>query len=137
MKKKNKILVVAILVFATAMSYAAANKIVPYWNYVTSVGGSIDISSGGTASVSADGSAATIGVDNVKLYASLQQLKNGSWVTLKTWSTEADARSTRITTKTWPVAHGYSYRLQISLEAYKNVTLLETGQHTEDYGYFK
>lgn len=73
MKNKIKVLLAAVLAVAGLLSFSMAAEIAPRWSYVTLVDGSIDISSGSTATVSAKGEAFTPGVDNVKLTASLQQ----------------------------------------------------------------
>lgn len=136
MKKKIKVLLAAVLAIAGLLSFSMAAEIAPRWSYITVVDGTLDISSGGSATVSAKGEAYTQGVDNVKLTASLQQQKNGSWTTIKSWSASANARQVLLSKQTYPVAHGYSYRLSITLKAYKDQTLLESGSTTREYGYF-
>lgn len=136
MKKKIKILLAAVLAIAGLLSFSMAAEIAPRWSYVTAIDGTLGISSNGTASVSAWGDALTKGVDNVELTASLQQYKNGSWSTIKSWSASANSRLVTLAKQTYPVAHGYSYRLSITLKAYKGQTLLESGSTTREYGYF-
>ena len=136
MKKKIKVVLAAVLAFAGLLGFATAAEIAPRWSYVTAIDATLTISSGGTATVSGWGDAYTLGVDNVKPNASLQQLKNGSWSTITSWPVSSTTRSATLTKQTYPVAHGYSYRLNVTLEAYKGKTLLETVSQIDDYGYF-
>ena len=136
MKTKGKIIIAMVLTIAAVLSCAAAVEIAPRWTYVTEVRGTITISSSGTATVSAFGSAWTKNVDNVKLITSLQQNKNGKWETLHSWTVDSNSRTSSLTDSTWPVSHGYSYRLYVSLDAYQGSTLLESGSFTKDYGRF-
>ena len=39
--------------------------------------------------------------------------------------------------KTWPVAHGYSYRLVVTGKAYSGSTLLESASYVTEYGYYQ
>ena len=63
-------------------------------------------------------------------------MKDRKWVTVNSWKSAARARSAQVSTKKYAVAHGYSYRVRVTLAAYKGSKLLETGEFTESYGYF-
>lgn len=138
MKKAIRSFTAVILILCTTWICSGATAITPYWNYVTIVGGHIDIPSSilGIAEVRGHGSASTVGVDNVVCTVYLEQMKDRKWVTVNSWKSSAQARSAQVPTKKWAVAHGYSYRVRVTLAAYKGSTLLETGEFTESYGYF-
>lgn len=90
----------------------------------------------GIAEVAGHGSASTLGVDKVVCTVHLQQMKDRKWVTLKSWSTTSNSRTAAVGTKKYAVAHGYTYRVYVTLDAYKGNTHLETGEFSEVYGYF-
>lgn len=136
MKKILAALLSVALLTCFLCPYVFADSIQPLWDYVTDISGTLNISSGGVASVTADGSATRRGVTNCTLIASLQQLKNGHWTELKSWSRSAENCGTSLSTKKWAVAHGYEYRLVITLEAYDDTQLLESGSGTIYYGMF-
>lgn len=138
MKKKIRLAVAMVLVLCTAVLAAGASQISPCWNYVTVVGGRIDIPSSilGIAEVAGHGSASTLGVDKVVCTVHLQQMRDRKWVTLKSWSTTSNSRTAAVGTKKYAVAHGYTYRVYVTLDAYKGNTHLETGEFSEVYGYF-
>lgn len=136
MKKKMKVVLAMVLAIATMLGCASAAGVAPRWSYVTLIDGTLSISSGGTASVSAMGEAYTKGVDNVKLTVTLQQKKGSSWSNLTSWTVISNTRAATLTKQLWPVAHGYSYRVFVMLQAYDGTSLKETGSTSEEYGYF-
>lgn len=138
MKKAIRSFTAVILILCTTWICSGATAINPCWNYVTIVGGRIDIPSSilGIAEVRGHGSASTVGVDNVVCTVYLEQMKDRKWVTVNSWKSAARARSAQVSTKKYAVAHGYSYRVRVTLAAYKGSKLLETGEFTESYGYF-
>lgn len=138
-KKKVKSVVSVVVVFAVLLCSAAAasSEIQPRWTYVSGVTGHLEISSSGFATLYGGGNAVHPDVDNVKVIVELQQFKNSKWQTVKTWTAVGEGWSTRTSTKTWPVYHGYSYRLYVTLEAYSGSTFLESGTHIENYGFFQ
>lgn len=135
MKRITSLVLITVLLVCMLCPYASATMVEPRWDYVSTITGDLEITSGGTAVVDADGTAANYGVTRVHLTASLQQ-KDGTWKELKSWSVAADARGVIMPTKYWAVAHDYEYRLVITVKAYKNSTLLETATATIDYGYY-
>lgn len=137
MKKKFVKSVVAIILVMVAVFTCSSAAVQPRWKYVSSVGGDIEISSLGIVSAWGSGSASSLDVTRTVCTMNLQQMKNGKWVTLKTWSASANMRSAAVDTKHWAVDHGYSYRLYIVLDAYKGNTLLETGTASVVYGYYQ
>ena len=138
MKKAIRSFTAVILILCTTWICSGATAINPCWNYVTIVGGHIDIPSSilGIAEVRGHGSASTVGVDNVVCTVYLEQMKDRKWVTVNSWKSAARARSAQVSTKKYAVAHGYSYRVRVTLAAYKGSKLLETGEFTESYVYF-
>lgn len=134
MKKILAVLLSAVLLICLLCPYASAVQ--PLWDYVTNITGTLDISSFGTATITASGTAGTRGVTKCTVIASLQQLKNGSWTELKSWSDSSNSHAASLSTKKWIVAHGYEYRLVITLKAYSDTELLEIGSGTINYGMF-
>ena len=135
MKKFSGLVLVTVLLICMLCPCASAVSIQPRWDYVSSITGDLDITSGGTAALHAEGTAANYDVTSVRITASLQQ-KDGTWRELKSWSSSSAGYMAVIDTKRWAVAHDYEYRLVITLKAYKNSTLLETATATIDYGYY-
>ena len=85
-----------------------------------------DISSNGKASVTVYLNARN--VDKVKVVAYLQQYKNGSWSTIKSWSETRDGTSSGIG-KNYYVVSGYSYRLKSYGYVYVKDNLVETDSY--------
>ena len=139
MKKLGAALLTVILLctMAAGAFSAKAYDIQPMWDYLTRITGTIDIAPNGTATITADGRAVHSSVTTTALNASLQQLKNGSWQELKSWSTTASGTSVKLSSKNWAVAHGYSYRLVVTVTAYQGSKALESASYTKDYGYFR
>ena len=136
-KNKMKSAISVVIVFALLVVTASAAVIQPRWTYIASSVSSLDISDSGYATLYGGGSAPSPNVNKVKAIVELQQFKNSKWETLNTWTATASGWSARTSTKTWPVAHGYSYRLYVTLEAYNGSTLLESASQEYNYGYFK
>lgn len=139
MKRVSMFLMVLLLLCAIAPCGFAvqADEVQPLWTYVTKVGATIDISDAGVAKVKATGEANTKGVTKTTITASLQQMKDGKWKEVKSWTVSSNSMSASLPEKSWAVNHGYSYRVVATAKAYKGTTLLEQGSHTQNYGYFK
>lgn len=88
-----------------------------------------DISSTGKASVNVYLTAQN--VDNVRVDASLQQFKNGTWTTIKSW-TNTEAGTNAGLSGTYYVAKGYSYRLVSSGAVFQKSTVIEKTSYTSD-----
>lgn len=136
-KKKAKSAVSIVIVLTLLVVSASAAVIQPRWTYIASIVCSLDISDSGYATLYGGGSAPSPDVNKVKVIVKLQQFKNSKWETLNTWTATASGWSARTSTKTWPVAHGYSYRLYVTLEAYNGNTLLESASQPYNYGFFQ
>ena len=63
-------------------------------------------------------------VESVKIDASLQQFKNGNWLTIKSW-TNTSAGTYAGVSGTYYVAKGYQYRLVSSGYVYKSGNIIE------------
>ncbi len=137
--KKNlmKSILAALLILSAVFPSSSATMIQPCWSYVSTVGGSIDISPLSIATVSGCGSAASLQVTKTVCKVNIQQLKNRKWTTLNTWTATSNMRFASVSKKYWAVPHGYSYRLYVELQAYNGTKLLETGSSIVDYGYYK
>lgn len=139
MKRVSTFLMVLLLLCAMTpwSSAAQANEMQPLWMYVTKVTGTLDISNTGMAKVTAKGEANSKGVTKITVSASLQQLKGGKWEEVKSWTSSSDGTSVSLSEKSWPVAHGYSYRVVATTKAYNGTKLLEQGSYIANYGYFQ
>lgn len=106
------------------------------WNYITSVNGELNISNVGVATVSGRGKAVENNVTKISVNMSLQQYKSNRWTEIKSWYTSANGKTASTGAKTYPVAHGYSYRCVVTVKAYKGNSVLETATKNVNYGYF-
>ena len=94
----------------------------PRYTYTYEINAVLDISNG-----VAFGAASMVVHDNysAKLICRLQQLKNGNWVTLKSWS--AKDIDYVYASQEWAVASGYQYRLVVLGYTYDdNGNVIET-----------
>ena len=89
----------------------------PQWTEIAMFENSFDISGTGKASISV--LLYAFDADNLEVVANLQQYRNGSWVTIKSWSKTSADISVSIEA-TWYVASGYSYRLVSTGTVYEN-----------------
>jgi hypothetical protein len=94
----------------------------PFFTNITLFQNVFDISTDGKASISVYLTARN--VDSVKVDASLQQFKNGNWLTIKSW-TNTSAGTYAGVSGTYYVAKGYQYRLVSSGYVYKSGNLIE------------
>ena len=93
-------------------------KPIQRFTYIETADQSFSINSNGKASIYAL-TTGKQGVDSVAVEANLQQLKNGVWTTIKTWSASKPGRTVTVSGE-WNVVKGYSYRLQSAHSAYYN-----------------
>ncbi len=68
-------------------------------------------------------------VDKVKLYVQLQQLKNGKWKTIKSWSKTSNGTYAGLGAAYY-VTQGYQYRLVSKGKVYLNQNLVEQTTYT-------
>lgn len=138
--KRTFVFLTALLLLCASVSWVSAapgDTVQPLWVYVNYVSGTIDISSGGMAKVSASTRMKPEKVQKTIITASLQQYEAGQWKEIKSWTASSSGTSAKLSEKSWPVAHGYSYRVVVTAKAYDGATLLEQGSYTASYGYFK
>lgn len=139
MKKRllSMLLIIAVVLSFGASAVAANSySVQPRWNYLTFIDNNIDITSSGIAKIGTWADATSSSATAINVTASLQQLKSSGWTEVKSWS-ETDMSRSYGFEKSWPVYHGYSYRLVTTAKVYVNGVLKETASLTTDYGYFK
>ncbi len=90
---------------------------------------SFEISDHGKASVSAYLTARN--VDKVKVSTKLQQYKNGSWQTIKSW-TQTSSGTYAGLSGTYYVTKGYQYRIVSTGKVYLNQSLVEQTTYTSN-----
>lgn len=125
--------------FCSLVPYASAaqrEEIQPMWTYLTRITGSLDISSGGTASVTAKVKAESGEVARVAMNVSLQRYVSGAWKEMKSWDVSSNSASVSLSEKKWQVYHGYSYRAVVTTKVYNENALLEQATKTISYGYY-
>ena len=107
------------------------------WSDVSTITSNMKVDSWGVATISATGQAkAASSADSVEVIADLQKYENGSWTSLKSWSDKKDIKFATLSEK-YAIAKGYSYRVYITVNAYKGNTLLETADDIYYYGLYK
>lgn len=106
----------------------------PRWSYITMISADMEVDDWNAAQISVICNSDIFDTNRLKVKCELQQL-NGSWKTIKTWTEENDD-STISFDKEWAIAKNYSYRLRVTVSAYKDSKLLETVTENFDYGYY-
>lgn len=144
MKKRMRlitmILVACIFVANTTTVFAARRPdtgISPQWSDVSTIVSDMKVDSWGIATVSATGQAkASSSADSVEVILDLQKYENGSWNTIKTWTDKKDVKFATVVER-YAIAKGYSYQLNITVNAYKGNTIIETASDIYYYGLYK
>lgn len=139
MKKSIAFLVALLFAFCVnvpvmAVAIEEDSSVQPRWSYLNYIGGRIDISSSGIASVLATVQASGT-VKKISAVVSLQQQKSGVWTEIKSWTVTRDTYIANVS-KSWPVAHGYNYRIVVTGKAMSGSATLEQASYTANYGYF-
>lgn len=125
MRKKCKVLLLmlccaiwmcAVPVCAMERGTGIAQMISPYALYISSASAKLSIGSDGSAQIETK-LFGTSSVTKVSITAKLQQYKNGSWSTIKTFTKSKDSTSVTLS-DTYPVTKGYTYRVQSTVTAY-------------------
>lgn len=101
----------------------------PNFTYIWIFQTGFDISSTGKASVNVYLTAQN--VDSVKVEASLQQYKNGTWTTIKSWSNTETGTNAGLA-GTYYVTKGYSYRVVSCGSVFKSGNLVEITSYTSN-----
>ena len=126
MKRILSLTLAVVLLFALVIPVGAAevdSGISPRFTYISKVSTNLSISNLGVATCT--GSSFATGVSSVKLICRLQQYKNGTWTTIRTWSDTGTNAAT--VAKSVAVYSGYTYRTYTSCYVYNAAgTLLET-----------
>ncbi|MDE7318660.1 MAG: hypothetical protein K2N46_02880 [Lachnospiraceae bacterium] len=92
----------------------------PFMLYIRDTSCTIMVNSNGEATVSAFVKGVS-SVTRASVTANLQQLKNGKWTTIKTFSKTVNSNNVNLL-ETYSVEKGYSYRVQITVIVYCNET---------------
>jgi hypothetical protein len=113
----------------------ASEKLIvqPYFSNISIFQNGFDISSSGKASVNVYLTAQNI--DSVKVDASLQQYKNGTWITIKSWMNFELGTNSGLS-GTYYIAKGYFYRLVSNGIVYKSGVIVERTSFTSETEYY-
>jgi hypothetical protein len=68
-------------------------------------------------------------INQVVITASIQQLTNGNWVTIKTWTSTSYSNSGYLD-QVWYLASGYAYRMVTTGAVYQNGSFVEQASYT-------
>ena len=138
LKKSVTALVVCFLFVTVPLSAFAMNDEVsmeksehiivePLWNEIAEFSNGFDISTTGKATI--ESILYAFDVDEIRIDANLQQYKNGSWTTIKSWSSTSRDIYCAID-EIWYVISGYSYRLVSTGRVYENGKQVEQATYT-------
>lgn len=111
-----------------------SDLIQPMWTYITTYRNTFVISEYGRADVAVVLNSFT--ADSITVEASLQQFKDGKWITLKTWSNTVHNNITCGLGKSWYVASGYYYRMVSTGKVYKNGKMVEQTSYISPLRYY-
>lgn len=140
MKKRLTVLILLCLMLfisalpSQALQGSSPNGVyVPFFTYINVFETCLDITPLGRADV--DVVIFAPGADETEVRADLQQYKNNSWTTIKSWSYKEEGRSCGMG-KSWYVASGYSYRVVSYGYVYINGVVVEsTSITTQPHSY--
>lgn len=134
-KKFSAIIIAAILIANLFVLPVAAETgilngdeiiISPMYTYISTGKATLSINSSGKATVETDVTGNS-SVTSIKATINLQQYKNGSWATIKTWNESSSSRILSFS-NTYSVSSGYEYRVSSTVTAY-------SGQNSETVTY--
>jgi len=136
MKKRAVVLVLSFLILCTApmqMFAVETNKetsseIGPLWVDIIKFSNSFDVSGSGLFQFDTSLSARS-NINKVVINASIQQNNNGSWQTIKSWTSTSNSSNGSLCQK-WYVVSGYDYRLVSSGAVYEDGVLAEKTSST-------
>lgn len=97
--------------------------ITPYFTNISVFTNNFEISSSGKASVSSYLTARSI--DSLTIEVDLQQLKDGKWISVKSWTKSSDGTSGGLS-GSYYVLKGYIYRTVSKAMVYENGVLVES-----------
>ncbi len=104
------------------------------WIYILDVWQTFDISNSGKAEIVTTMDTKNSEVDSLKVVSNLQQLKDGFWTTIKSWTSTIESTSL-ILQKSWYVSKGYFYRLVTNYYAYSGLEVETTSIISRIVGY--
>jgi len=141
MKKITRLvslLLTACILSTNAMTVFAARggetAIMPQWTDVSTILSNMEVDKWGIAKISASGKASTTSsADSVEIIVDLQRYEDGNWNTIKSWSDKQNIQFAAVSER-YAIAKGYSYRLYLTVKAYKGTKLLETATDIYYYG---
>lgn len=128
MKRKTFLLLLLLILVAAASSAWAEGDIQPFYNQTAKISGNLEIS-GATATCTGKitpTSDATVSSMTMKF----QQRKDGSWITIATWSASGAKGKAVSLSKTKNISKGYSYRVYVSGTVKNGVDPAETPSYT-------
>lgn len=97
-------------------------EIRPMWDYIMTFSNAFDISKWGKAT--ADCTISSFNADELSVEIRLQQYKDNTWITIKTWTNREPAPYCGVGGQ-WYVMSGYYYRIYTIGKAYKNGVVVE------------
>lgn len=113
--------------YAESADKAEGTIFQPYWTEISQFNNNINITSSGSADI--ESTILAFSVDLIKVEVHLQQLMNGSWTTIKTWTgTSQDEVCSVI--GSWYVQKGYFYRLVSTGTVYSGGQQVEQANYT-------
>ncbi len=111
-------------------------EISPQWTDVSTITSRMEVDSWGIATISATGRASTTSsADSATLIVELQRYEDNNWNTIKSWEDNKGVKFASVTEK-YAIKKGYSYRLYLTVKAYKGSKLLETATDIYNYGLY-
>lgn len=136
MRKRAAALVLSLLILCVAPMQAFAlvtnqvtnSEIGPLWISITEFTNSFEISGSGLAQFDTSLYARS-NINKVVINASIQQYINGSWQTIKNWTSTSYSNSGYLNQK-WYLMSGYYYRLVSTGAVYQDDVLVEQTSYT-------
>ncbi|MCO1600861.1 hypothetical protein [Desulfosporosinus nitroreducens] len=136
MRKRATVLVLSLLILCLAPMQAFAlgtNRVTnsergPLWVSITEFTNSFEISGSGLAQFDTSLYARS-NINKVVINACIQQYIDGSWQTVKSWTSNSYSNSGYLNQK-WYLVSGYNYRLVSTGAVYQNDVLVEQTSYT-------
>lgn len=119
--------------FADSLDNAKESNIQPRWTEISQFNNSFNITSSGRADIKSTMSA--FSVDFIMVRTNLQQFKNGSWTTIKTWTGTSEDVICSVA-GSWYVQKGYAYRMKSTGTVFVNGQQVEQANYTSNIKYY-
>ena len=94
--------------YAEALDTTKKSMLQPYWTEISQFNNSFDITSTGRSDI--ESMMYAFSVDLIEIQVNLQQYKNGSWTTIKSWTGKSKDVICSVV-GSWYVQKGYAYRM--------------------------